>query len=90
MPYIYPKSIEISKIFDDLIKMDGRHGRALKIKPEAANSLSKCKAIRILNEKDMVDILNKRKKGRHNSYIYISPDISIDRTGKKIFLNPKK
>ena len=87
MVYLYPKTSEIDKLFDNLAKMNSIHGRAMRIPPQTAKDLSKYKAIRILSEKDLVDIMSKRKHGKFNSLIYLSPNLSFEKHGKKIIFN---
>ena len=84
---MYLKTPEMEKLFDNLGKMNSIHGRAMRISPETARTLSKCKAIRILNEKDLIDIMSKHKHGKSNSLIYLSPNLSFEKKGKKIFFN---
>ena len=59
----------------------------MRIPPETARALSKCKAIRILNKKDLIDIMSKHKHGKSNSLIYLSPNLSFEKKGKKIYFN---
>lgn len=87
MVYLYSKTPDVEKLFDNFNKMNSIHGRAIRVSPETARTLSKYKAIRILNEKDMIDIMSKRKHGKFHSLVYLSPNLSFEKHGKKIIFN---
>lgn len=87
MVYLYSKTPDVDKLFDNLSKMNSIHGRAMRIQPDTARVLSRYKAIRILSEKEYIDIYSKRKHGKFKSLIYISPNLSFQKNGKKVIFN---
>ena len=83
--FMYPKNPRIKNVLERLSKMESNCGRAMRIEPDIALQLSHDKSMRILNEKNFIDIAS-RRSGPHRSILYFDKHVKIiEKNGKYYF-----